>query len=170
MLDASRNRALKSTLVICTGILGVGSEFLQGIIPDNGREFDVWDIGANIAGSLSALALSAWYHKRMLERKRKRKGYVHVSGDGEGDADRDVELGEGLNGQESGVVHHETAPQAVSLEQELDNWDENAPDEWDDEEQANAAATADGRAPSTSPAQIADDADDADKTAKKRAD
>ena len=73
MLDASRNRALKSTLIICTGVLGIGSEFLQGLIPDNGREFDVWDIVANTVGSLSALALSSWYHKRMLERKRKKR-------------------------------------------------------------------------------------------------
>lgn len=103
----------------------------------------------------------------MLERKRKARGYGLVTGDADlDDAERDVELGEGINGQESGIVHHETAPKAVSLEQELDNWDENAPDdEWNEtDQQANAAATADGVKPSMSPKPV--DGEDT----KKRAD
>jgi hypothetical protein len=57
----------------------------------------------------------------MLERKRAARGYGAVAGD---DFDeRDVELGEGVGEQESGVVR-------PTVEEELDNWDENAED-WD---------------------------------------
>jgi len=96
----------------------------------NGRNFDLYDIVANIVGSLSALAICSWYHKRMLERKRDRK-YHLVSGE-----EGDVELGEGSGGerggdggQESGVVDR-----GRTLEEEVDNWDENAEDTWEDEE------------------------------------
>jgi hypothetical protein len=93
--------------------------------PQNGRTFDPFDILANVAGSLLALAISTWYHKRMLERKRASKHYNLVPGDG----DEDLELGESatnLEGQESGVV-------GATLEHEVDNWDENAED-WDEDE------------------------------------
>lgn len=166
VLDSSRNRNLKFTLVVCTAILGVGSEFVQGLIPDNGREFDLYDIVANVLGSGCALALNSWYHKRMIERKRKRKGYTGVPTT-EGAEDHNLELGEGVNGQESGIVHHDTAPAAVSLEQELDNWDENAEDAWDEDD--NAAATTDGFAPSGSATVAATEPEDI-KDAKKRAD
>lgn len=73
----------------------------------------------------------------MLERKRQRKTYTAVPGeDGEGEGD--IELGEGVLGaQESGVVEGEGAGGAgetrknMTLEEEVDNWDENAPDDWD---------------------------------------
>lgn len=156
ILDTSRRRSLNVTLIICTGVLGVGSEFLQGLIPDNGRDFDVYDIFANIAGSLAALAMSSWYHKRMVDRKRTKKNYMAVPGD-EAD-DHDLELGEGLGGQESGVVHHETAPAAVSLETELDNWDENAEDAWDEEDQPTGTST-EGDGPKTPSASSAGEAD-----------
>lgn len=94
-----------------------------------GRVFDLFDIAANIVGSLAAIALSSWYHKRMLERKRAAKQYMVVPGEEEAD----LELGEGVGAQESGVVG--VAP-ATSLEAEVDNWDENAEDTWDDEGQA----------------------------------
>lgn len=146
----------------------MGSEFVQGLIPDNGRNFDFYDIVANVAGSLSALALSSWYHKRMIERKRKRKGYTGVPAT-DGAEDHDLELGEGINGQESGIVHHDTAPAAVSLEQELDNWDENAEDVWDEDDTANAAVTTDGFAPSGSATVAATEPEDGVKDTKKRA-
>ncbi|KAI9804132.1 MAG: hypothetical protein M1825_001534 [Sarcosagium campestre] len=124
VLDTSRRRSLNFTLIICTIILGVGSEFVQALIP-NGRKFDPYDIAANFLGSLSALGLCSWYHKRMLERKRAAKHYQVVPGSD--DNDHDVELGEGISAQESGVT--------PSLEQEVDNWDDNAVDNWDDAEE-----------------------------------
>ncbi|RAL64694.1 hypothetical protein DID88_001726 [Monilinia fructigena] len=83
ILDTSRRRNLNFTLIVCTGILGVGSEFLQGFLP-NGRTFDFYDIVANIVGSVAGLALCSWYH----------------------------------------------------LHEEVDNWDENLEDAWDEDEQA----------------------------------
>lgn len=65
----------------------------------NGRTFDPYDILSNIVGSVTALALCSWYHKRMLERKRLAKHYRVVPGD-DGDGGRDVELGDG------GLDHH----------------------------------------------------------------
>jgi hypothetical protein len=71
-------------------------------------------------GSLTALALCNWYHKRMLERKRAARGYGTVAGD---DHDLDVELGEDIGGQETGI-------ERSTVEEELDRWDEHAED-WD---------------------------------------
>lgn len=76
--------------------LGLGSEALQAFLP-NGRLFDPIDIAANIVGSLLALGLSTFYHKRMLDRRRKAKGYGAVPQDGEDD---DLEMG----AQEHGVA------------------------------------------------------------------
>jgi hypothetical protein len=84
------------------------------------RDFDPYDVLANVLGSVSALALCNWYHKRMLERKRAARGYGAVAGDD----DIDVELGEGIGGQESGVVRPPT------VDEELERWDENAED-WE---------------------------------------
>jgi len=120
------------TLVVCTLILGVGSEFVQSLLP-NDRDFDPYDIVANIVGSLLGVGLCSWYHKRMLERRRQQKNYTAVPDeDGE-----DLELGEG---HETGVA--DSAPQ--TLEEEVDNWDENAPDDWNDDE--NTAETTSGTA------------------------
>lgn len=83
------------------------------------REFDPYDIAANVSGSLIALALCNWYHKRMIERKRAARGYNAVAGDDE----LDVELGEGVGGQETGVVRS-------TVDDELDRWDENEED-WE---------------------------------------
>lgn len=55
----------------------------------------------------------------MLERKRAARGYTAVAGDEE----RDIELGESVQGQESGIVR-------PTVEEELDRWDENAED-WE---------------------------------------
>lgn len=97
------------------------------------REFDSYDIVANVSGSILALALCNWYHKRMLERKRAARGYAAVAGD----EDRDIELGESIDGQESGVVR-------PTVDEELERWDENAED-WDttEPEPANGKAADD---------------------------
>lgn len=162
ILDTNRRRTLNLTLFVCTLALGVGSEFLQAILP-NGREFDLFDIAANVVGSLGALGVCSWYHKRMLERKRTRK-YTAVPGeDGAEGEEEDLELGEGvgrashtLDGHEEGVIN--TAPPpvaagavdraAATLEEEVDNWDENAVDAWDDDDLGDiGVAPAAGSAP-----------------------
>ncbi|RSL90665.1 hypothetical protein CDV31_015635 [Fusarium ambrosium] len=135
VVDTSRRRTLNMTLVVCTLVLGVGSEFVQGFL-DNGREFDLYDIVANIIGSFAGLGLCTWYHKRMLERKRQRRRYTAVPGEDQGD----VELGEG---HETGVV--EGPSRSRTLEEEVDNWDENHIDEdWDEEESPEAHTAAQG--------------------------
>ncbi|KAF5659671.1 hypothetical protein FHETE_9316 [Fusarium heterosporum] len=124
VVDTNRRRVINMTLVVCTIVLGVGSEFVQSFL-DNGREFDLYDIVANVIGSLLGVGLCSWYHKRMLERKRRRR-YSAVPGEDEGD----VELGEG---HETGVV--EGSARSRTLEEEVDNWDENQlDDEWDEED------------------------------------
>lgn len=130
VIDTSRRRTLNLTLGVCTFALGVGSEFLQGFLP-NGRTFDPNDIIANIVGSLAGLGLCSWYHQRMLERKRQRR-YSAVAGD-EPD---DLELGEGVGGQEEGILAADTAQgRSRTLEEEVDNWDENAMDMWDEDDE-----------------------------------
>ncbi|KAF5876722.1 uncharacterized protein Bfra_003128ia [Botrytis fragariae] len=114
ILDTSRRRNLNFTLIICTGILGIGSEFLQGFLP-NGRTFDFYDIVANIVGSLAGVALCSW------------------------DEEQDLELGEGVGAQESGV-----AAASRTLDEEVDNWDENMEDAWDEDEQAGVVDSVEG--------------------------
>jgi hypothetical protein len=139
ILDTNRRRTLNLTLIVCTLTLGVGSEFLQSFLP-NGREFDLYDIVANVVGSLTAIGLCSWYHKRMLERKRLRKNTYNAV---PGEDDEDVELGESAeNGQVSGVTDGPAVTLPRSLEEEVDNWDENAVDNWEDD-----AGEADGAAP-----------------------
>ncbi|KAH8904549.1 hypothetical protein BR93DRAFT_819139 [Coniochaeta sp. PMI_546] len=143
IVDTNRRRTLNFTLVTCTLCLGVGSEFLQGFLP-NGRDFDLYDILANIIGSLAGLGLCSWYHKRMLERRRSRKQYSAIPGEDGGD---DVELGDTVFGgeHEEGVIVNEpesTAPGnstsggkgSLTLEEEVDNWDEHAVDAWDEDD------------------------------------
>ena len=151
ILDTSRRRNLNLTLLVCTGILGVGSEILQGFLP-NGRTFDFYDIAANIVGSLGALALSSWYHMRMLARKRLAKHYQVVPGDDE----QDLELGAGVGAQESGTIA------APTLDEEVDNWDENIEDAWDEDEHATGTDSIGAKTPSAS--------SDAEADAPKRAD
>jgi hypothetical protein len=67
----------------------------------------------------------------MLERRRVQRGYGAVAGDD--DAAEDVELGEGVGpAQEEGIVSVDGGKSGRTLEQEVDNWDENAVDEWDE--------------------------------------
>lgn len=157
VVETTRRRALQLTLTTCTFVLGVGSEILQDTLP-NGRAFDVYDILANLLGSVSAALCCAWYHRRMLERKR-RVGFAGDSGGTGGytaAGDEDMELGETTrsvgaeerqplhtisshesgqaSGQESGSVTRN------ELEREVDNWDENVVGEesWEDYDSENA--------------------------------
>jgi VanZ family protein len=139
IVDTTRRRTLHMTLMVCTGVLGVGSEFVQSFLP-NDRDFDIFDIAANIIGSLAGVALCSWYHQRMLDRRRQRKAYNAVPGE---DVE-DVELGEG---HETGIM--EGGSQSRTLEEEVDNWDENAIDQWDDDDEANPPQPANGKAPVT---------------------
>ncbi|KAE8353577.1 putative VanZ domain protein [Aspergillus coremiiformis] len=146
--DTTRRRTLHLTLIICTGVLGFGSEIVQGILP-NGRSFDPFDLLANVVGSLGAVGLCSWYHRRMLDRRRKAR--FGALGDAAAD---DVELGvgpghsepdhqdEGLGPQETGVMN---------LEREVDNWDENAADNWDSDDVADDPAGLNGEGSKTSP-------------------
>lgn len=105
-------------------------------------------------GSLSALALSSWYHRRMLERKRQAKHYQIVPGD---DGDVDLELGDRPT-EESGDISNA----GPSLEAEVDNWDENVEDAWEEDDVTNKdAADGDGslkKAPPTSDGVAVDEA------------
>jgi hypothetical protein len=117
----------------------------------NGREFDPYDIVANVFGTLPALAICTWYHRRMLERKRLSKSYSLVPGDA--DDEHDLELGEGIgaanrDGQETGVT-------GQTLEQEVDNWDENAED-WDDDEPPVKSGAEEGEGHKTPGASVED--------------
>lgn len=128
ILDTTRRRTLHLTLIVCTLGLGIGSEIIQGFLP-NDRAFDPFDILANVVGSLGAVGLCGWYHRRMLERRRKGRFGLMEDGDG------DVELGVGVG--EHSTREEELGPQesgVMNLEQEVDNWDENAVDNWDDDE------------------------------------
>lgn len=128
IFDTSRRRTLHLTLLVCTLGLGIGSEVIQGFLP-NDRAFDPFDVVANVVGSLGAVGLCGWYHRRMLERRRKNR-----FGMMEGGAD-DVELGVGVGGHsrdDEGLSPQETG--VTNLEQEVDNWDENAVDNWDTED------------------------------------
>ena len=135
IFDTTRRRVIHLTLIVCTLGIGVGSELIQGILP-NGRRFDPFDIVANIVGSLAAVGLAGCYHKRSAERRRRAK-YSSLAGN-TGDGGEDLELGEGsgvrtasgvVNEQESGVISA-----SRTVEEELDNWDENAEDDvWDDD-------------------------------------
>ena len=125
---------LHYTLLVCTFALGLGSELIQGLLP-NGRSFDPWDVLANIVGSLAALGLASAYHRRSAERRRRAK-YSALNRDGMEGAE-DLELGEGGirtglssqeagDGQRSGVVP--VVPRTVEEElvenAEDDAWDE----------------------------------------------
>lgn len=126
IIDGSRRRTLNFTLIGVTFLLGVGSEVVQSLVP-NGRVFDPYDILANVVGSLSALALCSWYHKRMLERRRLSKYHIVPGSD---DLGQDVELGDaGGSRQDVGV----SMSAGRSLEEQVDNWDEHADDPWDED-------------------------------------
>lgn len=72
LFDTQSTRAIRNmTFVCCTLAGGIGSEFVQALLPY--RSFDVMDIIANIVGSLLALLLSMVYHKRIVEMRRRER-------------------------------------------------------------------------------------------------
>lgn len=161
ILDTARRRTLHITLIVCTGVLAVGSEVAQGLLP-NDREFDAWDVLANVLGSLAAAGLCTTYHKRQLERRRRAK-YSALTGDGLAEEEMELdESGTGIpqhrvnpedvealaaDGQETGILRQlsATVPAETktktkqTVEEEVDNWDENAEDEWDDDDDIGVA-------------------------------
>ncbi|KAI2603768.1 hypothetical protein GGR54DRAFT_622260 [Hypoxylon sp. NC1633] len=151
IIDTNRRRTLNITIVVCTICLGFGSEFLQGFLP-NGREFDLYDIVANVVGSSAALGICSWYHLRMLERKRQRRQYNAVPGE---DVD-DLELGGSVGLQEEGVMSAAGNERAATLEEEVDNWDENAVDAWDEDGGDGDIGTGNGKAAEQNGAETAD--------------
>lgn len=67
----------------------------------------------------------------MLDRKRAAKGYRATAGDEEQALEEDgVELDEGTEPQESGIAAFQ--PAHPTVDEELDNWDENVEDDWDE--------------------------------------
>lgn len=94
---------------------------------------------------------------RMLERKRLAKHYQAVPGNEE----HDLELGEGVGSQESGEIS--TAVGGVkatpTLDEEVDNWDENLEDGWDEDEHAAGTDSAEGEGLKTPSASSAGDVD-----------
>ncbi|KAL9528209.1 hypothetical protein SMMN14_08183 [Sphaerulina musiva] len=149
IIETTRRRAIHLTLLAVTAGLSIGSEVVQAFLP-NDRDFDPFDIAANVVGSSCALLLCSWYHKRMLERKRKNKTYDIVPGEATEDADVELGEGPGLGAQESGVVDAQAgggAAKVTDVTQELNEWDENEEDYWEDEgaETAKAAAGVGGQ-------------------------
>lgn len=140
IIDTNRRRTLNLTLFVCTFGLGIGSEFLQAAIP-NGRNFDLYDIVANVIGSAAGLALCTWYHMRMLDRKRQTR-YQSVPGQDI----TDVELGEGIADQEEGITAPSSSARGPTLQEEVDNWDENGADEWDEEDEEESGDDKKGKA------------------------
>jgi hypothetical protein len=86
----------------------------------------------------------------MLERKRLAKTYHAVPGD----EDAELELGEGVGLQESGVT-----AATRTLDEEVDNWDENVEDAWDEDEHAGGADSAEGEGLETPSASSAGEAE-----------
>ncbi|KEF62194.1 uncharacterized protein A1O9_00166 [Exophiala aquamarina CBS 119918] len=155
ILDTTRRRVIHVTLIVCTLVLGVGSEVAQGLLP-NDRDFDAWDVLANVLGSLAALGLASAYHRRAADRRRRAK---YTSLTGEGIEEDGLELGDTANGGlghpresdlEAGVVPA-TSTRTRTVEEELDNWDENVPDDaWDDEDDITTSGRNTKVTPSTS--------------------
>lgn len=90
----------------------------------------------------------------MLERRRKAR-YGSLS---EGGAPEDVELGVNHAGEGSreGGAGGELGPQesgVMNLEQEVDNWDENAVDNWDSDDGTDNAPHAHAQVPPDPPAE-----------------
>jgi len=111
ILEASRRRVVNFTLVICTLAGGIGSEFVQSAV-NPARQFDPFDILANLTGSGLALILCTWYHRRMMERKRLAKSYQPVATADNREVENDVvDVGEELHdleaGRQSGTLDHE---------------------------------------------------------------
>ncbi|POS86278.1 hypothetical protein EPUL_001203 [Erysiphe pulchra] len=98
ILDTSRRRSFNFTLLVCTGVLGVGFEFVQSLLSTS-HALDLYVVLANLVGSLSALGLCSWYHVRMLGRKRLAKQYKVVAQD---EVELEAAIGSGT--QESDII------------------------------------------------------------------
>ena len=115
---------------------------VQGLLP-NGRDWDPYDVLANVLGSLLAIGVAGWFHRRSAERRRLAKYSVLATAEGEENIELGVAAGShdlesGLAPQENGVIATRTDSLNTpmkTVEEELDNWDENAEDEdaWSDD-------------------------------------
>lgn len=83
----------------------------------------------------------------MLERKRLQRGYDAVAGEDGDEELADLELGEGSGTQEEGIMSAVVDERSKTLEEEVDTWDENAVDAWDDADDGDGDI---GIAPTTS--------------------
>ena len=90
------NTSLQSITLITSTL----SELLLPLV-NSTSVFEPLDILANVLGSLTALGLNGWYHKRMLSRKREKKNrYSALATDDHDDpegADGDADLDHGLD-------------------------------------------------------------------------
>ncbi|KAH3684855.1 hypothetical protein WICPIJ_004158 [Wickerhamomyces pijperi] len=69
LFETSHTRYIRNvTLLVCTLGAGVGSEFVQSLVPY--RTFDFKDIICNVFGSGLAVVLSQIWHKRLLVKRR----------------------------------------------------------------------------------------------------
>lgn len=115
---------------------------VQGLLP-NGRDWDPYDVLANVLGSLLAIGVAGWFHRRSTERRRAAKYSALATAE----VDEEIELGvgagshdleSGLGPQVNGIIAERTdslgAPKK-SVAEELDDWDEHAEDEdaWSDD-------------------------------------
>lgn len=107
---------------------------MQALLP-NERNFDPFDIVANVVGSAGAIGLCGWYHRRMLERRRQARFGALADDIGGEPGDDDIELGlSGTDSQHDGHIGPQETGIVTNIEQEVDNWDENAVDNWDTED------------------------------------
>ncbi|ODQ81286.1 hypothetical protein BABINDRAFT_165978 [Babjeviella inositovora NRRL Y-12698] len=67
----------KLTFGLCTVAASIGSEFAQHLINPK-RVFDLWDIAANVSGSILALLGSVYYHIILLQ-QLKRARYLALA-------------------------------------------------------------------------------------------
>lgn len=85
-IDTVRKRAVAITLNTCCVAGAVGSEIVQHFATGGERKFDIYDLAANVLGSISALVLCYYYHGRLLAR-RKQQRYDRIKQDVEGAAE-----------------------------------------------------------------------------------
>jgi hypothetical protein len=72
LFDTQSTRTIRNmTFLLCTLGGGIGSEFVQGMLPY--RTFDPLDILCNLLGSTLALIISIIYHKKLLEQRRQHR-------------------------------------------------------------------------------------------------
>ena len=92
----------------------------------------------------------------MLERRRLARGSRYTAVPGEDDLVDDLELGEGVGAGTGGHEEGVTAPRATTLEDEVDNWDENALDDWDEEADGNDDGAGKSNGNASGPPAVAD--------------